>query len=228
MPEWEVASRDRATVAGVDVGGVKKGFHAVVLRKGQCFDKLTTPNAAEVVTWCRDHQASVIGIDAPCQWRATRRARACERELARLGMSAFFTPSRKIGEARPFYRWMVNGAVLFKLFAPHYRLYDGLPPLEPLCFETFPQAIASALAGKTLSAKDKRVDRRRLLRIAGVETNSLTNIDEIDAALCALAALRVLLGTFKTYGDAAGGFILVPTLRKPQACRPSARPFLSP
>jgi predicted RNase H-like nuclease len=67
------------------------------------------------------------------------------------------------------------------------------------------------LAGKTLSAKNKRVDRRRLLTNAGIATDSLTTIDEIDAALCAFAAQHVLRGRFNTYGDAVEGFILVPS-----------------
>jgi predicted nuclease with RNAse H fold len=212
MNKCEIAGCHPGTVAGVDVGGEKKGFHAVALRHAKIFAKLTTHSAAALVAWCRDHQASVVGIDAPCQWRATGQARACERELVRLGISALFTPNRAIGESHPFYRWMVNGAALFRLLAPHYRLYDGgSPAVQPLCFETFPQAIASALAGKTLSAKNKRVDRRRLLTNAGIATDSLTTIDEIDAALCAFAAQHVLRGRFNTYGDAVEGFILVPS-----------------
>jgi len=106
---------------------------------------------------------------------------------------------------------MVNGAKLFQLLAPQYRLYDGRSPLlDPLCFETFPQAIACGLAGKLLLARHKRVDRRRLLENAGIGTDVLGNIDEIDAALCALAAQHVLAGTFKALGDAAEGFILLP------------------
>ena len=131
--------------------------------------------------------------------------------LSVLFMSCFSTPSQIVGEVHPFYRWMVNGAELFRLLVPYYRLYDGrMPLLEPLCFETFPQAIACYLAGKMLSAKIKRVERRRLLDQAALTTDALTSIDEIDAALCALAAQHVLAGSFKVFGDAAEGFILIP------------------
>jgi predicted RNase H-like nuclease len=61
-----------------------------------------------------------------------------------------------------------------------------------------------------LSAKNKRVERRRLLDQAALTTDALTSIDEIDAALCALAAQHVLAGSFKAFGDAAEGFILIP------------------
>jgi predicted nuclease with RNAse H fold len=199
------------TVAGVDVGGTKKGFHAVALREETIVGKLATAAPAQVVVWCRELHVSAVGIDAPCRWSHAGRARWCERELAGLGMSCFATPSQIVGEVHPFYRWLVNGAELFRLLAPHYRLYDGRTPLlEPLCFETFPHAIACSLAGATLSAKHKRVERRRLLDQAGLTTDALTSIDEIDAALCALAAQHVLAGSFKAFGEAADGFLLIP------------------
>ena len=200
------------TVAGVDVGGTKKGFHAVALLGSLITSTLTTCRATEVVAWCRAQRVSAVGIDAPCRWSLTGRARPCERELAGFGMSSFSTPSQATGEVHPFYRWMVHGAELFRLLTPHYGLYDGRTPrLEPLSFETFPQAIACALAGRKLVAKRKRADRRRVLEKAGVVTDSLMNIDAIDAALCAVAAQYVLAGRFKAYGDASEGFILVPT-----------------
>ena len=70
--------------------------------------------------------------------------------------------------------------------------------------------MACALARKVLPAKQKRTDRPRLLREAGISVTLLTNIDHVDAALCALTAHHFVVGTFKTYGDAAEGFIVVP------------------
>ena len=202
----------RSIVVGVDVGGVKKGFHAVALCEGRFLQKFTTCYPPAVLTWCRTLQASVIGIDAPCKWSLTGRARPCERALSGSGLSSFSTPSMAIGRVHPFYGWMVNGAELFRLLGPHYRLFDGRSTaLSLVCFETFPHAVACVLAGRTLSAKQKRFDRRRLLSRAGIETDSLTNIDEVDAALCALTAQHFLAGTFKAYGDDAEGYIVVPS-----------------
>jgi predicted nuclease with RNAse H fold len=198
------------TVVGIDVGGRKKGFHAVALRASTVVDTLVTCRADEVVKWCRDHDATIVGIDAPCKWSLTGRARSCERELAALGLSTFSTPSLVRSRDHPFYGWMLNGAELFGLLKPHYRLFDGrTSALGRLCFETFPQAVASALAGTTLLARDKRADRRRVLIRAGIVTDALTNIDRIDATLCAVAAQDVLAGTFQVYGDDAEGFIVV-------------------
>jgi predicted RNase H-like nuclease len=52
-----------------------------------------------------------------------------------------------------------------------------------------------------------------LLEQAIQTTDALTSIDEVDAALCALAAQYVLAGSFNVFGDAAEGFILVPICR---------------
>jgi len=205
------ARRDAQIVVGVDVGGARKGFHAVALREWQFFDKLATCDAAAIVEWCRMLDASIVGVDAPCKWSLTGRRRPCEQQLAGIGMQAFSTPCLAIGQSHPFYRWMLNGADLFSFFAPHYQLFDGRPShSRPVCFETFPYAVASALAGTVLSAKRKRTDRPRLLRQAGLSTDVLHNIDEVDAALCALTAQYFSAGEFKTYGDAAEGFIVVP------------------
>jgi predicted nuclease with RNAse H fold len=200
-------------VVGVDVGGPKKGFHAVALRDGEFSEKFSTLNSLEVADWCRKLDASAVGIDAPCCWRLTRRARPCERALATEAIHAFATPSQAVGERHRFYRWMRNGADLYRLITLHYRLFDGQHSTSSLvCFETFPHAVACALAGTILSAKHKCSDRRRLLREAGLSIDSLSNIDMVDAALCALVAHHLLAGTIKTYGDAEEGFIVVPKL----------------
>jgi predicted RNase H-like nuclease len=106
---------------------------------------------------------------------------------------------------------MLNGADLYRFLRPDYPLFNGKSQASsPVCFETFPHAVACALAKETLSAKQKRADRSRLLREAGICIDSLTNIDQVDAAICALAAHHLIAGTFKSYGDAAEGFIVVP------------------
>lgn len=203
-------------VVGVDVGGSKKGFHAVALRDGRFFRKLATLDAAAVAHWCRVLHASAVGIDAPCCWSLTGRARPCEQALHRAGITAFATPALAVGLRHPFYGWMLNGAELFRLLTPHYRLFDGRTATSrPVCFETFPHAVACALAGTILSARNKRVDRPRLLRQAGVSPDSLASLDHVDAALCALTADHLLAGTYSAYGDAAEGFILVPNGKEP-------------
>ena len=201
-----------AVVVGIDVGGPSKGFHAVALRDGVYLEKFAALDAQPMARWCHEINAQVIGIDAPCRWSTTGRARRAERELAAEGVYAFATPNREVAENRNFYRWMLNGAALYKLIETHYQLFDGRnTALGRVCFETFPQAVACALAGKIVSAKQKRIVRRELLREARIDTTPLSNIDLIDAALCALAANHLLTGNIKIYGEATEGFIVVPS-----------------
>lgn len=206
-------------VVGVDVGGPRKGFHAVALLDGDYHDKTATLKAAELEEWCLKLDARVIGIDAPCRWSTTGRARPAERALSTEGIFCFATPSKDTAETKDFYRWMRAGAELFRLIEQNYPLFDGnvVTMEEKACFETFPQAVACALAGKIVSAKHKRTDRLELLRQAGMKTVALTNIDTIDAALCALTAYHFLDGAIETYGDAATGFIVIPRTRKNKA-----------
>jgi hypothetical protein len=100
------------------------------------------------------------------------------------------------------YRWLLNGAALYRIIEMHYMLFDGINTTSrKVCFESFPQAVACALKGEIVSAKRKNDNRRRLLRETGIDTSLLTNIDLEDASLCALTAHRFLIGNFKTYGD---------------------------
>jgi len=61
-----------------------------------------------------------------------------------------------------------------------------------------------------VSAKQKRVIRRDFLKRAKIESSKLTNIGQIDAALCALTAHQFALRNFRPYGCAKNGFIVVP------------------
>ncbi len=186
--------------AGIDVGGPRKGFHAVVLRDGEVFDRFHSPDAAGMASWIQRTGARAVGVDAPCRWRAGRPMRAAERELSRLGFRCFATPDRATGEAHPFYAWMRNGL----------SLYEALSGAPAACFETFPQAIACILAGRMLSAGNKRSERRAVLEAAGIGTGTLDSLDLVDAGLCAVAARSYLLGDYRLLGDREEGFLLLP------------------
>ena len=200
----------RATVVGVDVGGPVKGFHAVALRGTRFLGRVQSTAPAEIRDWCLDHGAVVVGVDAPCRFRKGNVGRAAERDLAAQRLHAFATPSREAAERNRFYGWMLNGAALYAALEPAFPLYQGERVSAATCFETFPQAVACALAGRVLAARNKCVDRRRLLEHTGLDTRDLPNIDFVDAALCAVAASHVYAGTFSSYGERASGFIFVP------------------
>lgn len=197
--------------AGIDVGGPRKGFHAVLLRDSGDVEKLHSPDAAAIAAWVRQQGALAIGVDAPCHWRSGSRPRPAERDLAQRRIHCFATPGRESGESHPFYAWMRNGLSLYRSLSAVYPLFDGSAPAGArVCFETFPQAIASTLAGKLLSARNKRADRRGLLVGLGIDAGALGSLDFIDAALCAVTARCYLLRDYQKLGDPAEGWILLP------------------
>lgn len=213
-------------VAGVDVGGARKGFHAVALRDGVYLDKFAARDAGAVADWCRSVGARVIGVDAPCRWSLTGRARPAERALMAAGIWCFSTPTMQAATVHPrnHFGWMLAGAALFRQLAATHALFTGTSPRQAdrVCFETFPQAIACTLAGGIVSAKAKRTVRRDLLRRATIDTGALTNIDTLDAALCALTAHHLANGDFRSYGEAETGFIIVPRMALPVTASQSA------
>jgi predicted RNase H-like nuclease len=199
------------TVIGIDVGGSGKGFHAVALRNVQ-FESQELLNASEVADWCQARDPLAIAIDAPCAWASSGGSRLAERSLAVSGQSiqCFKTPTRNSAMGRPFYDWVFNGEALYQRLFRHYQLFDGTRQRGKFVFETFPHAVACALAGRVIPARPKATTRRQMLREEGYDVGPLANIDFVDAALCALTAERFLLGRTRVFGNAEEGFIVVP------------------
>lgn len=200
-------------VVGIDVGSVRKGFHAVALRNGSYDrdDHFSDPEA--LAAWCVELGAVAIGVDTPCRWSPDGRARTAERQLMSCRIWCFSTPSRETACSHPkgHFDWMLNGERLLSAIQRSHVLYSGGPrPGASFVFETFPHGVACALAGKNLSARSKRVDRRGLLVELGVALDALTNMDLIDAALCAVTAHRVMQDAYWSVGDSDGGFMLLP------------------
>ena len=199
------------TVAGIDVGGKGKGFHAVVMRNG-ILTARAIAGTQEAADWCVAEGAQVVAVDAPMGWSTSGRSRQAERELKWDGViiQCFRTPDAETGGTKAFYGWVWNGMELYDCLAHHYRRYDGMNRAGELVFETFPNAVACALAGRVIPAKPKPATRRGLLQAQGLDHSRLKNIDEVDAALCALTALRFVEGRTMQFGNAAEGFIVVP------------------
>lgn len=202
-------------LVGIDVGGQKKGFHAVALQGHRFVDKYSSADPGAVIDWCVKHRAQAVGIDAPCRWSKTGHARPAEKELAKAGIHAFATPILDAAIGRPFYDWMFNGERLYQSAARQYHLFDGThSTVRPVCFKTFPQAVACALAGKIVPAKQKSTNRRQLLDQQGIDASTFTNIDWVDAALCAVTATYLWQRRCHSYGDRDEGFIVVPDPRR--------------
>jgi predicted nuclease with RNAse H fold len=214
MPEMGTA-----TVIGIDVGGSRKGFHAVALAAGTYAGQLATTEVQELAHWCRAViGAQLIAIDAPCRWSTDGRARPCERELNAAGIRCFASPSRQAALIHPsnYYGWMLQGEALYRQLETSHPLLAALPPAgqpptAPACLETFPHAITWQLRGGQASAAHKRSQRTQLLLQAGIDPVPLTSIDLIDAALCALAAHHLASGhPCHAYGEVGSGLIVVP------------------
>jgi predicted nuclease with RNAse H fold len=196
---------------GIDVGAPAKGYHAVALRGSMIEGKLHSREPLDVARWCVDRGAETIAIDAPCRWRVHGdRVRAAERELAADRIACFSTPTEAKARGNAFYTWMFAGQELYMALAESHPIFNGDARRRGVAIETFPQAVACGLAGQLVSAKTKLAVRREVLFRAGIDITELVNIDEVDATLCALAARYFAANDFKAYGDALGGFIVVP------------------
>jgi hypothetical protein len=70
MPRTSVTKRtgnpDGITAVGIDVGGARKGFHAVAITGGGYSSHIATKNVKELSDWCRESvQARVIAVVRP-------------------------------------------------------------------------------------------------------------------------------------------------------------------
>jgi predicted nuclease with RNAse H fold len=219
MPSASTTTRssDRAgiTTVGIDVGGERKGFHAVALTGGSYSSHLSTKSVPELARWCRETvRARVIAVDAPCRWSEDGHARPAERALMEKRIWCFSTPTRKqaVEHRTNYFGWMLRGADLFQALDGEFPLCRKLPTAgRKCCFETFPHAITWHLRGGIADASQKRNQRRELLAQAGIDLTELTNIDLVDAALCALTAYHAASGEeCASFGEPNTGLIIVP------------------
>lgn len=202
---------------GIDVGGQAKGFHAVALQ-GKRFTLTHTDDVAKLADWCAQQDASIVAVDAPAVWAdPTLGHRTAERSMRLFGqkLHCFATPTRARARANTtgFYDWMFRGETLFRRLRRRFALLgidDAAAMNGRVCFETFPHAVACALAGRVLPARHKSPTRRAVLRQYGLDDALLPNIDFVDAALCAIAARAYSRGTVIEFGPRAEGCIVVP------------------
>jgi predicted nuclease with RNAse H fold len=217
-----IASGREPVVVGIDVGGIRKGFHAVALKSGKYLEHRTSKDIDSLVNWCRGISAIIVAIDAPCHWSTNGAARPAERELMQKGIWCFSTPTRERARKHPknHYGWMLRGEELFQALAPSHPIWCGPRTMyETCCIETFPHAVAWQLTEGGAKAEKKLTQRRAILDRAKIDRAVLTNIDLIDAAICALTAHCFYCGwNFASYGEPDTGYIVVPThLDMPEA-----------
>ncbi len=202
------------TVVGIDVGGKDKGFHAVAMEDRRVLQVTEDRSPAAIADWCLERRASIVAVDAPCLWSRHGSSRFAESELAKKGIHSFYTPTRATAAKNQFYAWMLNGEKLFRcLESSGYQLFLGGRRRNNVSIETFPNAITLAILGELPKEGSKVQTRRRAVRKCGIDASSLSNIDFVDAALCAAAAEAFALGDFDPIGDREEGFIVVPNFQ---------------
>jgi predicted nuclease with RNAse H fold len=164
-----------AVVAGIDVGGARKGFHVAILEENAIVDLRAFLATRDVAEFLAGHRPALVAVDAPP--RATRteeKTRSAERALAAAGFRMQWT--RRADPAA----WMLNGESLWvELTSRGFSLV-----------ETFPTAVA-------------RLRERGgiLLDLALLPAERAAYPDLLDACLCALAARRVLASQAVAYGE---------------------------
>lgn len=202
------------TVAGIDIGGNRKGCHLVVLCGNEIVCNINSNVPDDLALKCVEFDVVAVGVDSPCRWGIAGVGRRAEKELAKERIFSFSTPTREraLENTSGFYDWMLNGERVYQVLAETYPLLtEKRYSSGKASFETFPHACCCAVLGTNVaSAKRKRKQRRQLLEDAGIATKVLKSIDAVDAALCALTARYLLEGKTYAYGDSAGGYIVVP------------------
>ena len=195
-------NRVTTTFVGIDVGGERKGFHAVALQGGAFVATLADSDPAVIAGWCRQLKAVVVAVDVPCGWSDGGASRLAERSLAIGGnkISCFATPTRARANRSNFYKWVFNGERLYRQLAKHYLLFDGSRRAGLTGFETFPHAVVCALAGRVVLARPKAETRRNALRQLGYDVSSLSNVDLVDALETQLAASRAAANLLSALG----------------------------
>lgn len=203
------------TTIGIDVGGIKKGFHAVANCNGQYFAQLHSRIPDEVAAWALAHQPSAIAIDSPSMFSLEGASRQAERDLVKHGMRCFYTPTRTLAAKSHFYDWVFNGERLYQALG--LPIFMGGPNQNPCLIETFPHGIQISLCAHNQAASlegSKLSVRKNTLEVkANYDTSQLKSIDFIDAALCAVTADYFVKHQYIAYGCQTDGFIIMPNKR---------------
>jgi predicted nuclease with RNAse H fold len=205
---------------GIDVG-VTKGLDLVVLEDdlepGPTWRRVGLGELGALIDRVRP---DIVSIDSPPGWARRGRSREAERDLRRLGIQSFGTPTRRRASGNTYYTWMRRGFRAFRIAeARGYRRYATGSPRRS-AIEVFPHATAVVLAGCLPPHRTtKAAWRRRILREHGVSVGPLGSLDQVDAALAALTGLGALTGRTAAIGDPVEGVIVLPAPELP------ARPY---
>lgn len=197
-------------VAGVDVGGPRKGFDVAVLRGPTVHVHRTTDPRAVAATVA---DAVLVGVDAPAAWAPHGQAsRPDERDFARAGVCGIrYTPDEAAARARTdgYLDWVWQGMALYGALAD-----AGIPSVE--VFPTAAWTRWCGARGRRSRLAWARAGLRRL-RAEGLDDDAgdRPSQDAMDAIAAALVARQATAGAVERFGALA-----VPAVGRWPAVRP--------
>lgn len=169
---------------GIDVGGVKKGFHLALADSTSQNIESICANASiqEAIEFVDNHQPEIIAIDCPPRAAINGpNTRLSERQINRLpGVRIQWT--RRPSHTPP--EWMTHGEQLWRALAHEF-------PQLPI-IETFPTAVAISMNNCPIHFPLTLCKGNTKLR-SGYK-------DLLDASLCAYVGLKVLQATANVVG----------------------------
>ena len=199
---------------GIDVAEARKGLDLVALDEARRVAfRMSGATLLDVQDAVDRLTPDVVCIDSPPAWGQHGRSRAAERELRKLGITAFSTPTDP--GPHPFYRWMEVGFSIFSALADRYPRFRA-GEVRGTAAEVFPEASAVVLAGRLRPKRESKARfRRSVLEGRNVDCSELRSVDALDAALAALTGVLALAGSYTGIGDPAEGVIVLPIDRLP-------------
>jgi predicted nuclease with RNAse H fold len=211
---------------GIDVAEERKGLDLVALDADrQVIASLGHATVADVTAVIAELRPDVVCIDSPPAWASAGRSRAAERQLRRMGITAYATPTDP--GPHPFYRWMRVGFSIFAAIADEYPRFRG-GAVRGTAMEVFPEASAVLLEGGLRARVEPKVGfRRRVLAAQGVDSSGLRTGDAVDAALAALTGVLALEGELSIVGDPEEGVVVVPVRALPPVPLARAAPAVA-
>lgn len=170
----------------------------------------------EIVAIIDKIQPAIVAIDAPlslpkglccleqgcsCGQALPLAGRACERELARLGIPCFFTSKRSIIKA------MVYRARALQQRLSRHRVIEIYP------YATKVRLFGKPIPKKTTPAGLEFLKEHLSTLIPGLERETLKNHDLCDALIAAYTGYLYSQGMAEPVGDAEEGLIFIPRLQ---------------
>jgi len=181
----DVRERTLLRVAGVDVGGRRKGFHAAVIeRRSLLAGPVPLRSVGAAIEWLLEYRPVLVAVDAPIELGP----RACERDLARTICGLYYTPAAVEG---PFYEWMRHGL----------ELYAALRHAGLRAVECFPTATWTRLAGPRGSRRRAGWSAAALSRLPVRGVPSRIGQDGRDAIGAAYTAWLHVSGRTESFGS---------------------------